>query len=341
MATEPGQELLRRLCLAPVPKDEFPAELLEGFGRIGAVRLEGDRYYLNFTCFTAQDMDQLNTLCDPLGHELATRITEALAGTPPLSLTYSEVEAGKYLFYLVGCVCLDWHGLDILAKRGLTLSHREQEKPGYGRFTLFANEAVPGGVEEIYWGSHNSSYGQYRFTTFGDHSEKRRAFPDLHWQVNRLHAGKETDALVQDAMRVYMQRMAEVLTKRRFDDCQTAALLRELHYIKGKQLNIPVIAEGDMPAVHSLIDAVDAAVLAWLQERHSTFPQLFEALTPLRSGVSFREVMIQLWHYIFGHANKHLSRSGFCFNPYGTGSDWPGYLPVVATNSMPWSTSVL
>ena len=44
---------------------------------------------------------------------------------------------------------------------------------------LYANENVEHNIKELYWGSHNYSFGEFSFTTFGDHSSQRLAFPDI------------------------------------------------------------------------------------------------------------------------------------------------------------------
>lgn len=127
----------------------------------------------------------------------------------------------------------------------------------------------------------------------------------------------------------YLQKVGDLLTSRRLTDDPTARILRDLHYIKDDRLNIPVIMVHDVAAVRRLVDTVDNAVVTWLQARSGDFRSVFADVTPVKMGVNFREVLIQLWHYAFGHTNKHLSRMGVLFNPYSEGSDWSGYLPVV------------
>ena len=328
MESDAGQELIRRLCEGPVDIGSIEPEILDAFRKMKAIRIDGCKCFLNFTCFLKKDIELLNDICDGLGRELAGVVADCLDDRT-LDVTFSEVEQEKYLFFLVGCVSLDWHGLTTLARLGLTLSRAEMERPGYGCFTVFANEQVDGNVKELYWGSHNSTHGSYVFTTFGDHDSMRVSFPDLIWHLNAISKLEVAESILSDMTDSYLQGVGDLLKSRAFDDSATTRILRELHYIKDDCLNIPVITHQDMEAVQLLVDSVDNAVLTWTKERSGDFQRIFADVTPVRMGVDFREVLIQLWHYIFGHANKHMCRMGVLFSPYSDSSDWPGYLPVV------------
>ncbi|NLU42057.1 MAG: hypothetical protein GXX08_07625 [Firmicutes bacterium] len=328
MEGETGHELIRRLCEGPVDIESIEPELLEAFRKMNAIRTDGSQCFLNFTCFLKKDIEHLNDICDGLGRDLARAVARCL-GDRSHDVTFGEVEREKYLFFLVGCVSLDWHGLKTLKRLGLTLGPDEMEKPGYGRFTLFANERVQGNVKELYWGSHNSTHGDYVFTTFGDHDSMRVSFPDLIWHLRAVSRLEIAESILCDMTDNYLQEVGDLLKSREFAHSTTTRILRELHFIKDDRLNIPVITVHDMASVKPVIDAVDKAVGTWLREHSDELRHVFADVTPVRVGVDFREVLIQLWHYIFGHTNKHLCRMGALFNPYSESSDWPGYLPVV------------
>lgn len=326
MHKEEGQELIYKLCHNPVPANKISNHLLESFKSVNAIRIENNLCYLNFTCFLQKDIDYLNFQCDELGKILAERIQKYTTKYTALEVTYDEVNIEKLLFFIVGCVCLDWNGLKILEELNLTLSHEEQEKPGYGNYTLFGNEDTDKNVKELYWGSHNSKYGNYYFTTFGDHTGRRIGFPDL------IHINPSQDIMIKlftDMLNLYMNKIGDALTKRVNLNESTKSVLEDLKYIKNGQLNIPVIVFEDMPSIDKLIISVDEIIKDWLIEYSSNLKFIFKNLTPIKFGVEFREVLIQIWHYIFGHTNKHLSRNGYFFNPYSNTSDFAGYLPVV------------
>ena len=94
-------------------------------------------------------------------------------------------------------------------------------------------------------------------------------------------------------------------------------------------MNIPVIVSEDAKNIRRLTNIIDEIIKDWLAENSCNLKSTFADLTPLKFGVDFKEVLIQIWHYVFGHANKHLSRNGYFFNPYSDDSDFSGYLPVV------------
>ena len=56
MESDAGQKLIRRLCEGPVEVGSVEPELLEAFKKMQAVRVEGGRCFLNFTCFLKSKM---------------------------------------------------------------------------------------------------------------------------------------------------------------------------------------------------------------------------------------------------------------------------------------------
>ena len=321
-----GQELINKLCQGPVPKKEISSELLDKFQRINALRENQNHYYLNFTCFLKEDIDYLNLKCDKLSESLAEKIQKDTKKYIPLEVKFDEVGNEKYLYFIVGCVCLDWNGLKTLENLKLTVSYDKQNKNEYGNYSLFVNEDTENSVKELYWGSHNSKYGKFWFTTFGDHTTQRLGFPDLI-NINPSHQLQKK--IFFNMIHYYMPKVGKVLTKREKPDDSMKDILIDLKYIKNGELNIPIIVSEDMKTARNFIILVDVIIKDWLIENSNNLKKVFKNLTPVRFGVDFKEVLIQVWHYIFGHANKHLSRNGYFFNPYSSDSDFDGFLPVV------------
>lgn len=319
METDRGQEVIYKLCQGSLSVNEVPDDILDSFEKIGALRIENNKCYLNFTCFLQKDVDILNAKCDILGKALAKKISTSLVLKDGLEFTFDEVDLEKYLFFLVGCVCLDWHGLEILRNLGLILGHNQIKKPGYGHFSLVGHEHPLQNVKELYYESHNSTYGQYCFTTFGAPDQERKAFPDLNWKFKEGAFD--------------MNRISKLFIGRQFENNDTTQLLKELKYIKNGKVNIPIITLEDTDAVSPLVKKTDEIIRVWVKENSGDFKRAFSGLTPVKFGVDFKDVLIQVWHYIFGHTNKHLSRMGFFLNPYSDKSDFKGYLPVMHDSS--------
>jgi nucleoside diphosphate kinase len=51
-------------------------------------------------------------------------------------------------------------------------------------------------------------------------------------------------------------------------------------------------------------------------------------LNSVKNGVPFDEIIIQLWHFIFGQTNKHLAQNGMIRDTYST-SIHQGYVPAI------------
>ncbi len=299
-----------------------------------------------FPLLLQEDQINLNERCDQLGKSLAAKIQDE---SPDLSFDfkYRDVAIDKYLFFLVGCVSLDWNGLRLLKELDLIYGHREQKRGRYGKFTLYGNEAATNSLRELYWGSHNFTLGKYCYTSFGDHEHRRKAFPDLLFkgyssqELQRLFAAenkvkrKLMNSLFWRRLLFccYMLKIGRMITKKTDPLGVVAHLLDVLLYTKENKFNVPIIIKEDMVGVNDFIDKTKCIIRAWLSANSPSWQEDFKDLTPLRQGVDFKEVLIQIWHYVFGHTNKHLARGGYFFDPYGKNSDFPGYLPVIhATN---------
>lgn len=328
--SQEGQELILKLCYGSVPTQEIPSKLLEIFKSVAALREDKNECYLNFTCFLQKDIDYLNLKCDELSKSLAGRIQKEASDQIPLNVKFDEVSYKKYLYFIVGCVGLDWHGLKILEDLNLIVSYKNLIKNKYGNYSLFGNENKEKNIKELYWGSHNYKFGDFCFTTFGDHTSRRLGFPDL---LNINHNDDLSKTIYLNMTQYYMTNVGRALTKKSKPDKLMEHILEELKYLKNEKLNIPVIIDEDMNHIRQFINNIDNIVKGWLIDNSDDFDVLFKNLTPVNFGVDFKEVLIQIWHYIFGHTNKHLSRNGYFFNPYSTDSDFDGYLPVVHESS--------
>ncbi len=314
--TKEGQHLLAELCKGPVARHKVADHLLIPFETVGALRPEGDNCYLNFPCFLQKDQEHLHVVCEQLGKSLATKIQNETMGLT-LDFKYGDVAIDKYLFFLVGCVSLDWYGLLILKDLGLIYDHREQKRGRYGDFTLYGNEAAVDNLKELYWGSHNFKLGKYYFTSFGDHEHRRTAFPDLLFkgcspqELQNLFAKDKVKQKMMHSLfwrrllfSCCMLRVGRMITKGALPAGKIAHLLDVLLYTKDNKFNVPVIIKDDMVGLNEFIDKTKSIIRAWISANSPGWPEDFKDLTPLRQGVDFKEVLIQIWHYVFGHANK-------------------------------------
>ena len=172
------------LDVAAAPRTStFFSEALKGIGvtpddlqNLRLIRRDGDLYVLRFSLYTKSDLDKIRAVAEVEGASLAaallarrSEIQEILARNPQ-----SGVDSKTMAYFILGCVSLDWDGLNLAEKRGYMAA------PPKGIYIPEAHEIGGGGSNRgIYWGSHNY-HESIAHTSFGDHySLPRYALPDL------------------------------------------------------------------------------------------------------------------------------------------------------------------
>jgi hypothetical protein len=67
----------------------------------------------------------------------------------------------------------------------------------------------------------------------------------------------------------------------------------------------------------------------WHEANYARIRQALSDLTPIRNGVPFERVYTEIWHFVFGFANRTLVEEGLFANPYAENRRYQGFLPVV------------
>jgi len=67
----------------------------------------------------------------------------------------------------------------------------------------------------------------------------------------------------------------------------------------------------------------------WLAANYEPIREDLAGITPLRYGVPYDEVFTQVWHYLFGIANKRLVENGLLADPYAPDRKFKGFVPAV------------
>lgn len=330
-----AQELMYQLCRHPVGTASVDKSLLDGLLRIGAVRVSEGRCFLNCACFLRDDIALLNEQGAAFGMSLARSIERPINTVPLRSLRFATRadDFPKYLFFLVGCVVLNWHGLALLAGKGYTLRESETVRPGGGNYTVFMNERFEHSLRELYWGSHDWPCDDYCLTSFGDHeSSRRQCLPDLAWEMLAAPPSGESAVLVatrDEAVRCYALAVARHMLGEQVGDKKLQAHLEAVHYTVGGKPAVPVLVAEDMAVLHPWIRELDKVLMRWIDAHNDEMRRSLSRLAPLQQGVGWREILLQVWHYVFGHANRCLCARGTLFDPYCVDSSFPGYLPAV------------
>lgn len=359
----------RPLTLAEVETALANAEIEatpENLVRVGAFRREGDRFFIAFNLLTVADLAHLLPANEPFANSLADAIMAHSDEYAEIFARYdlAGVDIGDLRYFVIGCIGLDWDGLDYTREaeyRGVAPTH-----PNGGTYTLNGRQ----GSESIdwrgyYWGSHNHWPGSYALTTFGDHHSPRpNGFPDAvnrFWSIIRSGNNRSDDArllarvLSPDLDEIYGE-VAQVMLAMRGGPRTVAglsavtgidtealnrllALLESLDYVaalngNSYRANIVVLDDRDQDMVDQAKALTRRIVAEWLEQNYDAYRAMTANLTPARNRVPHSYAFTEYWHFIFGGANKILVERGFFSDQYAPARTWQGYSPAVWVRSL-------
>jgi hypothetical protein len=67
----------------------------------------------------------------------------------------------------------------------------------------------------------------------------------------------------------------------------------------------------------------------WLAADYPRIRDELADITPMRSGVPYADGLTQVWHYVFGAANRRLVEVGLFADPYEVWRKYKGFIPMV------------
>jgi hypothetical protein len=362
----PVQRLLLDMAAAPRTPDEVKAAL-SGIGvspeqleHLRLIRRRDDRYVVAFYLLTRADLLRVREVTD----RYAQSLTEALLARRAeieAALSYYDapgVDPKTVAYFVLGCVSLDWDGLDLTIEKGYRKKDPYPAMTWIGSWwTEEANELT---WEKYYWGSHNSTYGDVRLTSFGDHShEPRVALPDLVWTLSQERKQSDWPDTTRPFLRSlssyspHYEHTAEQVGRMLFalrdgeknlTELASAAgtqkeeaqklltILLELQYVASRddryQARVPVLTQRDSQAI-STVRAMGREIMeGWLANNYDKLKSDLSHVTPWRDGQSFAEGFYPVWHCIFGTANRLLVQAGLFADPCAESRKFKGYIPV-------------
>jgi hypothetical protein len=319
----------------------------ERLAAVGLIREADSGYRLAFSLLTTEDRAIIRTAAEREGRVLAGHVLAHRQAVETL-IAGATLPAGDWkaaAFFLVGCVSLDWDGLNLVEER------KYLARGGKDQFIPSAwQPAPPEEVRRLYWGSHNY-HDSVAVTTFGDHAALPRiGLPDLFWGMT-LAAPEPVQArarrAVEGLVRRYSTRVMLALRDGPKDLAGLAAavgteqqplkdvlaLLVSLDYVAESagryEARITVLDERDRGMVRQLRQLGRQAMERWANERYAALASELEALTPRKYGVPLSHSFYWVWHYIFGIANRELVAAGVFADPYDPGRRFQGFLPSV------------
>lgn len=332
------------------------SKLLEDLTKIQAVKEESGIYSVTFSIFTREDLLILRRATRPIAREVSDSIidhkSDIDSSVENLS-SFGQVERGKLLFAALGCFVLDWLGLKILEDEGMLVKSKPQ--PGNRNYLLFAREQVnPSEAEQLYgkmyWGSNNDEIDNQVFTSFGDHTGIRYAFPDIMWTLRaspkiaqKLHemprappwmSGKMSN-LTDLISRKLLKEVGHVLFRlnaagpvsvrdpqknsEMVETLDVLHLLEDMNYIiyeKGLfKLNYPVFVARDRKVIEQMEHLVFPLVTKAIHQNRAKLQKALGNTNPIRNKIEFNEVLNEAWHWIFAQTNKILAEKGLLYDP--------------------------
>jgi hypothetical protein len=326
---------------------------------LGLVKQSGGQYVIGFSLFTRKDEAKIRRVSEFYARSLAETYLSRWNDIEAILKEYqaADVDRKALAYILLGCFSLDWDGLILTAEKKYRVESREQ--PGGNRYSLWAKEKSDLSLKEIYWGSTTDVTDNVASTTFGDHfSLPRNAFPDLSFQLygslekvdvpNSLKpllvrtGAYSIDRITSQvnrtmfALREAPKTSAELSEILKLDPKETEnllSLLVELEYVKKRgeeySISIPVFTPKDAPLVQNLLKISRGIMAQWFAENYLKIKDSLKEITPLKYEIAFEDLFTEIWHYVFGFANRILVEKGVFTNPYSENRKYKGFVPVI------------
>lgn len=326
--------------------------------QLGLIRRDGVVYVLSFVLLTTKDMETIARVAGERAKSLAGKIVARRAEVEQALAPYDvgAIDRKAVAYIILGCFSFDWDGLDITADDGYRTT--AQKRPNGEQYAPWAQQPVESVEKTLFKGSHNRYLPRVVFTSFGDHfSVPRAALPDLFMRVPSRATEAETPMpirravgkRVQSALDAELSRIGAVVMALR-DGPRSAADLAQLAGLPGQEASddlaflqtlgyvtqsgekfaaaIPILTARDAALVSTLRRIGRESLRAWLAENYDALRAELKDITPLRFGVPYAAVFTEIWHFVFGSANRELVRAGLFADPYGGGT-FRGFIPVV------------
>ncbi|UCC49052.1 MAG: helix-turn-helix transcriptional regulator [Gemmatimonadota bacterium] len=325
------------------------------------VREEGELYTLAFPLLTTENQRVLLEISERYARGLADAYLRQRGEFDELLSRYPVAGIAKtsLAYLLVGCFSLDWDGIQLTQELGYRTPFGTQGVPTvyWAIETENREVAYP---KAVYWGSHNEYLDNgIAFTSFGDFASiPRHGLPDLAWYMARslrsvdvphelapivervgwgaLQGALEQAGAIMMALRSGEKSADEISDATGInsgDTRQLLTLLEALGYVRrvtdDYAIAIPVFAEEDRSMVLDLIDLSREIMTSWLAENYDPCKAELARTTPLGNVLPFENTFWNVWHYLFGAANRILVEQGMFADPYGVDRRYKGFIPAV------------
>lgn len=321
-----------------------PEDLHDALARVVALRAVEERadgrWHITFPLLTAADQEELAINLAPFAASLGRDVLDA---RPAVDAALEQVAWERPLpeirLAVVGCMALDWAALTRFERQGLI--HPGISYPDGGKFTILGSETTGRGGRpaKLYCSSHSAEGERYAFTGFGENAGPRYGLPDALWRLKLTGAepGEILEALgrfarsqaaglvdvVGEALAAVDGRL-EAGSKQgggHADGGAAVRLLEALGYVAGGnqhqsgQRRIQLFRAEHWPAVRGAVEVVMAVVDPWIAANYQGVVQAVRGTSPARNGVDPATFFVEIWHDLFGVANRLMAEEGWLFDP--------------------------
>jgi hypothetical protein len=343
----------------------FPFE--EAFRRVVDLRAavqRGPLWHIGFPLLTAADEETLRSSLEPFARALAELV---LAARETIGSALAGVSWHRPLpevrLAVVGCMALDWGALALLDRAGIT--HPGRKYPDGGQFTILGRGRDTHSPPGMYCSSHTSRGARYSFTGFGDNSGPRQGLPDALWLLESA-ARKAILDLPEEITRALSgvasaQRAAvidsagEALASASSspeeaggalaspgraggvrDEIGTAVrgLLSALGYLAPGGPQVLLLRAAHSPAIQAAVGETLSLVDPWVSANREGIVGAAAETSPARNGVDPGMFFVELWHDVFGAANRIMTEEGWLSDPAPPTPGEARYITWCAENAL-------
>lgn len=310
----------------------------------------GGLWHIGFPLLTGADQEFLRRNLEPFAHKLAGLLLgmkDRIDGA--LELACWRRPLPEVRLAVIGCMALDWAALAFLAGAGIT--HAGHEYPDGGRFTILGAERPSRPPGKLYCSSHSDRGLKYSFTGFGDNSGPRYGLPDAFWMLERLAretAAREFPAETAQALAAVVRAQRPVLIDAAGAALAAAAdgaddvageagaacrqLLRALRYTSDEGPQVLLFQACHWPAIEATLEQTLTLLVPWIESNWRGIAQAAGGTSPARNGVDPSMFFVELWHDVFGVANRIMAEEGWLHDPDRPAPGQARYLTWCAEN---------
>ncbi|MBK1809246.1 hypothetical protein JHL18_01115 [Clostridium sp. YIM B02505] len=316
--------------------EEYLDEIINNLKNIEAITVKGNTFKLNFPVFLEKDIPLLDRYFSSAGKPIGDIVINCLPLIAPLLKelsSYGHFTNERLLYHIICDSIFDGTAFDFFIQKDLFTESKPQ--PGNRNYMIFAYEdsdIVETHSNLILCSSNNYSGNKYTFNSFGDSNGTRK---DMYRFFRKLITAIEPATEFKELNMAYIN-ILEEKNKELVDLCGDLIIaakdtvisyknlspkekvlidfLIELEYLSVDEQNsdiyclTPIFNCNDLQIIDQISNIILDNIADAVTDLIDKFNEAISDFTPIRHGISIKEISIELWHQIFGFTNEYLSK---------------------------------